>query len=462
MLRELGQEVQRVEDLEIPRGPGREALVLRVEEGPAGVLLGLVDDLPGRGHLDQPRQAERAAGHVPDQTLDSGLVARRQKNRLVHAESAVRPGPHVLDYFRLDLVLGQVQGEHGFLPSRLQPLQVQLRQFQKLALWRERPAGQQHVKVRVPVEEFAERLDGGDPARLEHGCLLLPIGNLTDDLAEAGRSWRRRAGSGRALAHQEAPSGRPREWELRASGTSGGFAGFSTNPLTWTPGTWYHVVFVSDHKNGKTILRSNDAVWKRDANTLAPAELKSAVTQVSIGSLNGAYAFNGAVKDVQLFDRALTAAEQAAFYDSGRVAILALQQREASRARIVRQFQEHEAPRLPVAERQRKLEWLFQLEDDDVLTRADKEIGWTRAMIERFRKRGGVAGLADAAKRLKNLERVVKPCVPFSSASPGWLISSGALFRSGNRKGTADRRPRPPVLPKTVRCQNARRRFGPL
>ena len=55
------------------------------------------------------------------------------------------------------------------------------------------------------------------PARLEHGCLLLPIGNLTDDLAEAGRSWRRRAGSGRALAHQEAPSGRPREWELRAS-----------------------------------------------------------------------------------------------------------------------------------------------------------------------------------------------------------------------------------------------------
>ena len=28
--RELGQEVERVEDLEIPRGPGREAIVLRV------------------------------------------------------------------------------------------------------------------------------------------------------------------------------------------------------------------------------------------------------------------------------------------------------------------------------------------------------------------------------------------------------------------------------------------------
>nr|MCU0982681.1 LamG domain-containing protein [Pirellulaceae bacterium] len=162
----------------------------------------------------------------------------------------------------------------------------------------------------------------------------------------------------------------------------GGFAGFGTDQLRWTPGTWYHVVFINDHKSGKTILRSNDAVWKRDANTLAPAELKSPVTRVSIGSLNGAYVFNGVVKNVQLFGRALTAAEQSALYDSGRVAILAQEQREADRARLVRQFQEHEAPRLPAAERQRKLEWLFQLEDDDPLTRANKEIGWTRAIIE--------------------------------------------------------------------------------
>jgi hypothetical protein len=41
--------------------------------------------------------------------------------------TAVRPGAHVLDHFRLDLLLGQVQREHGFL----QPLQVQFGQFQK-------------------------------------------------------------------------------------------------------------------------------------------------------------------------------------------------------------------------------------------------------------------------------------------------------------------------------------------
>ena len=42
--------------------------------------------------------------------------------------------PHVLDHFRLDLVLGQVQGEHRFLPGRLQPLHVEFGQFQELAL----------------------------------------------------------------------------------------------------------------------------------------------------------------------------------------------------------------------------------------------------------------------------------------------------------------------------------------
>jgi hypothetical protein len=39
--------------------------------------------------------------------------------------------------------------QHGFLPGSLQPLQVQLRQFQELALRRERTARQQHMHVRV-------------------------------------------------------------------------------------------------------------------------------------------------------------------------------------------------------------------------------------------------------------------------------------------------------------------------
>ena len=48
VLRELGQEIQRVEDLEIPLRPGGQLVALRVGEGPAGILLSLVDDLPGR------------------------------------------------------------------------------------------------------------------------------------------------------------------------------------------------------------------------------------------------------------------------------------------------------------------------------------------------------------------------------------------------------------------------------
>ena len=43
VLRELGQEIQRREDLEIPLRPGRQPVALRIGKGPAGVLLGLVD-----------------------------------------------------------------------------------------------------------------------------------------------------------------------------------------------------------------------------------------------------------------------------------------------------------------------------------------------------------------------------------------------------------------------------------
>ena len=76
----------------------------------------------------------------------------------------MRPGAHVLDHFRLDLPLGQVQREHGFLPGRLQPVQVQFGQFQELALGGKRAAGDQGVDVRVPVQKFTVGLDGGDHA----------------------------------------------------------------------------------------------------------------------------------------------------------------------------------------------------------------------------------------------------------------------------------------------------------
>ena len=59
VLGELGQKVQRGEDLEIPLRAGFEAVSMWVGEGPTSVLLRLVDDLPGLGHLDQARSGPR-------------------------------------------------------------------------------------------------------------------------------------------------------------------------------------------------------------------------------------------------------------------------------------------------------------------------------------------------------------------------------------------------------------------
>jgi len=41
--------------------------------------------------FNQPRQTKRAARHVLDQTLNTRLIARRQKHRLIDAETAVFP-----------------------------------------------------------------------------------------------------------------------------------------------------------------------------------------------------------------------------------------------------------------------------------------------------------------------------------------------------------------------------------
>ena len=57
VLGELGQEIQGIEDLEIPVRPGHQTVALRFGEGSARVLLGLVDNLPGIGYLDQPRMS---------------------------------------------------------------------------------------------------------------------------------------------------------------------------------------------------------------------------------------------------------------------------------------------------------------------------------------------------------------------------------------------------------------------
>jgi hypothetical protein len=202
----------------------------------------------------------------------------------------------------------------------------------------------------------------------------------------------------------------------------GGFVGFGTPPLDWKPGTWYHVVFVNDNQAGKSILRSNDLVWKMDPNTLSPAQLTSPVSQIAIGSLNNQYLFNGCVDDVRLFDSALSLSEQLALEEevtgppadpnvaAARTRLIQQQRRR----HMVEQLRQHlltdEASRWAKGEFQRQADWLFQLEDDDLWSRAVKEIGWTRDMIARQQRRRGVPTLSEELRQLEALEQQAAAC----------------------------------------------------
>jgi len=195
----------------------------------------------------------------------------------------------------------------------------------------------------------------------------------------------------------------------------GSFAGFGSEKLAWTPGTWYHVVFVNDARRGKSILRSNDLVWKSDANTLSPAGLKSPVKRVEIGSLAGEYPFHGCMDEVRLFDRALPLSEQLALYE-GLEGTPADPRWEAAKTTLVEKEtarQNHELfsrmveedTRLSASERQRRADWLFQAEEDGLVARTDKELGWTREMIERLQARADSPDLSGELTALRKLEQ---------------------------------------------------------
>ena len=199
----------------------------------------------------------------------------------------------------------------------------------------------------------------------------------------------------------------------------GSFQNVITKPLSWEPDRWYHVVFVNDVKAGKSILRSNDLVRMTHANTLSPAGLRSPVKCVRIGSLGGGYPFSGCIDDVRLFDSALPLSEQLALYDAlngepddprwvaAKTALIEKQRRLAMARRARELFHTEEAPHLSKSELQQKVEWLFQTDDDDLLTRAGKEIGWTGQMIDRLQRRADPPQLADELAVLKQIEQRV-------------------------------------------------------
>jgi hypothetical protein len=89
VLGELGQEVQRLEDLEVAADPGEQTVAGRLGETSAATLLSEVEDLAVVGDPDHAGEAERAAQHVLGQTLEPGGVAGSEGDAVVDTEAAV-------------------------------------------------------------------------------------------------------------------------------------------------------------------------------------------------------------------------------------------------------------------------------------------------------------------------------------------------------------------------------------
>jgi len=159
VLRDLRQEIQRIEDLEIARGPGEQVLVARFGESAYRVVLGLVDHLPGLRDLDHPRLAEGTSEEVLDEALHAFLIARLQPHALVDAEARVLPGAHIGHHVLGDLALGQKQGEDLLFPLPEERLGGQPGQGQKCAVGDKHPLGHQRVNVGMPVDQLTERLE---------------------------------------------------------------------------------------------------------------------------------------------------------------------------------------------------------------------------------------------------------------------------------------------------------------
>ena len=139
--------------------------------------------------------------------------------------------------------------------------------------------------------------------------------------------------------------------------------------------------------------------------------------RVEIGSLNGAYSFHGCVDEVRLFDSPLPLSEQLALYEALRgspadpgweAAKTALVEKETARQshglflKIV-----EEDVRLSGSDRQRRLDWLFQAEEEGLVACTGKELVWTREMIQRLQGRADVPDLSGELAALRKLAQDV-------------------------------------------------------
>jgi hypothetical protein len=201
----------------------------------------------------------------------------------------------------------------------------------------------------------------------------------------------------------------------------GAFQNFMTAPLSWESGKWYHVVFTNNATTGKSILRSNDLVRTTDINTFTVADLGTRIAHVEIGSLcGGQYPFNGCIDEVRLYGSALPLDKQLDLYtaheDRSNDSEWRIAKREMLkeywRMETARKAREHFnaelAPLLEKGERQRKSDWLFQTEGDDILVRTEQEIVWTREMIERLLARSNAPDLSEESAALDRIEQRVQ------------------------------------------------------
>lgn len=117
-------------------------------------------------------------------------------------------------------------------------------------------------------------------------------------------------------------------YALRYTDRSLGFLlWFAGNPVAlqsaktdWVPGTWYHIVGTYD---GNAMRLYIDGQLDPASPVLRPGMVHAGVAGAYIGSNRGQYAFKGAIDEVRVYDRALSAEEVAQHHAAGREALTA-------------------------------------------------------------------------------------------------------------------------------------------
>ena len=162
VLGHLGQEVERVEHLEVARHPGEQIHIARHGKGYAVRVSGTVEDLAVVRDRNHAGKTERTAGDVLDQTLHATMVTAIDPHRRIDAKPGVLPPPHTCRHLERDLALVKQQVEDMFLPDLRRAILPDVWDVHEESRFGEHSLGHDRVDVRVPVDEIAEGLHSAD------------------------------------------------------------------------------------------------------------------------------------------------------------------------------------------------------------------------------------------------------------------------------------------------------------